>query len=176
MHRVLFLCSLLGIGYVNMFTLTNFVISTLENCDPNNASEMFLRVTKTSGRQYLDFSINFKSPFDEKIGFTTSISSSADGARYTKLFDIRDKYACKGANKYLGQFWYEIQQAAQYPPGVCPMPKRRYRARNHSLDFSKIALQTFPFGKLRIKILVFENAAPENIFYCITTDLFNVDN
>ncbi|KAB0792290.1 hypothetical protein PPYR_14249 [Photinus pyralis] len=68
MHRVLFLCSLLGIGYVNMFTLTNFVISTLENCDPNNASEMFLRVTKTSGRQYLDFSINFKSPFDEKIG------------------------------------------------------------------------------------------------------------
>lgn len=37
------------------------------------------------------------------------------------LFEIHEKDFCKAMNKYLGEFWYGIERAAQLPVGVCPI-------------------------------------------------------
>ncbi|KAF5287296.1 hypothetical protein FQR65_LT02169 [Abscondita terminalis] len=148
------------------FTYTNFIVTGFKNCDSNNRSKQYLEFVTENGKQFLTFDINFPRTLDDTVGTSTLIESSINGRTYTPLFQIRDKSACKTANKYLGEFWYDILRAAQIIPGLCPIPKKRYRASMHYLDYSKISLQTFPFGKLKFGIKVMPNDNPDYVILC----------
>ncbi|KAF2900112.1 hypothetical protein ILUMI_06072, partial [Ignelater luminosus] len=51
-----------------------------------------------------------------------TIDSIINSRSVLPLFVIREKDFCKAMNKYMGEFWYDIERAGQVPPGVCPIP------------------------------------------------------
>ncbi|XP_031355676.1 uncharacterized protein LOC116179995 [Photinus pyralis] len=158
------------------FTHTNFVVKKLVDCDKRNVSKFYSNLRNEGGRQYLDFDAVFPKAMDETVGVLCDIETSLDEKVYAKLFTIRERNCCASMHKYMGEFAYALEQSAGIAPGVCPIPKRKYRARNHYLDFSKISLQTFPFGHLRLTIKVVDNDANSAVLFCITCYIDNVLN
>ncbi|KAF2895433.1 hypothetical protein ILUMI_10742 [Ignelater luminosus] len=57
----------------------------------------------------------------------------------------------------MGEFWYDLERAAQINPGVCPIRAGKYSVHHALLDFKKISLQTFPFGRLRFIFKLIDN-------------------
>ncbi|KAF2891385.1 hypothetical protein ILUMI_14788 [Ignelater luminosus] len=101
------------------------------------------------------------------------IQSRTFGDNFIELFVIHEKNLCKAANTFLGEFWYDIQRAAQAIPGMCPIPSRRYHIRHLELDFRIISLQTFPFGKLRFFLKPLMNKNSE-ILCCLLMEVENL--
>ncbi|KAF5287294.1 hypothetical protein FQR65_LT02167 [Abscondita terminalis] len=160
---------------VRAFTRTNFFIQKLEDCDPRNRSKVSFNLYTRNNEQYCDFDAIVEVPLDERVGARFTIDTTVNGQQYIPLTNIYDKNFCVVCKKYGGEFFYDFQRAMQVNPGTCPMTKRHYRVRNYKMDFSKISLQTFPFGKLRMTVNVIENAN-QNVVFCFRANVENKIN
>ncbi|KAF5287295.1 hypothetical protein FQR65_LT02168 [Abscondita terminalis] len=160
---------------IDAFTHTNFLITRTENCDPLNVTKLSVRFYINDGYQYCNYNCTVPVALDDNVGVEVKIESTINEKQYVELFTMKDKHFCTFTNKYAGQFWYDMQRSMQVMPGSCPVPKRRYQVRNHKLDYSRISLQTFPFGKLRLSIKLSENVNA-NLILCIRMIIENNRN
>ncbi|XP_031352610.1 uncharacterized protein LOC116180219 [Photinus pyralis] len=160
----------------HQFTYTNFFLKEIENCDEKNVSGFFFDIRNEGRRQFLDCNIMIPKPVDETVRLVLDIESTLDERIYTRLFTVRDKNACAAMHKYIGEFFYALERSGGLTPGVCPIRKKRLRIRNHYLDFSKVALQTFPFGHLRITTTLRDSENNDAVLFCMKLYVENVLN
>ncbi|KAF2888464.1 hypothetical protein ILUMI_17709 [Ignelater luminosus] len=66
------------------------------------------------------------------------------------IFTIEDGI-CRIFDRFLGQLIYDMERAIGILPKSCPIPRGSYHAVNYSMNFQTLRLQTFPFGKIRVK-------------------------
>ncbi|KAF5295892.1 hypothetical protein FQR65_LT10380 [Abscondita terminalis] len=160
---------------IHAFTHTNFYINNFEDCDPQNRSKISYRLYSKGGFQYLDFDVTFPIVLDSGVGARFIVEATIDERQYTQLISTYEKNYCLALQRYGGEFWHDFQRSMQISPGVCPIPKRHYKVINHKLNFSNIAVQTFPFGKLRVTVKVMENLN-QNVVMCLKFVLDNKTN
>ncbi|KAF2905815.1 hypothetical protein ILUMI_00351, partial [Ignelater luminosus] len=147
---------------------TNFFIKNLTFCPSSGPVKYSGYVTtENNRRQYMELDINSPIPLDEKINATFIIDSIIDQTVLVPLFEIHEKNFCKAMNKYVGELWYAMQRAMQVPGGVCPIRANHYHMHHHYLDFSRMTLQTFPFGTLRITVHAKDKTRNQMIFCSI---------
>ncbi|KAF2884534.1 hypothetical protein ILUMI_21650 [Ignelater luminosus] len=127
------------------------------------------------GNQYLTADLMTPISWDDNIGSAVSIQSRVTGETFMELFVIREKNLCKAANIYLGEFWYALERAFQMPVRSCPISAGRYHARRAKLDFDRITLQTFPFGRLRFIMGAIDHKSRQNI-WCLLVEVDNPQN
>ncbi|KAF5271190.1 hypothetical protein FQR65_LT05334 [Abscondita terminalis] len=161
--------------FIKAFTYTNFYINKYEDCDPQNRSKLSYRLYVKDNFQYIDYDVTLPVELDHRVGVRFIIESTVNERQYTQLLSTYEKNYCLTMQKYGGEFWYDFQRSMQLIPGSCPIPKRRYRVINNKMNFSKIALQTFPFGKMRITLKVMENAN-QNVVFCVRLLIENKSN
>ncbi|KAF2884661.1 hypothetical protein ILUMI_21521 [Ignelater luminosus] len=107
--------------YVQSQSRTNFKVIRFENCKPDSAIKLNGNVTTEGDRQYATIDLVLPVAADEHIGGTCDIHTLLTNTTAISIFTIREKYACKACNKYMGEFWYDLIRAAQLPVGVCPV-------------------------------------------------------
>ncbi|KAF2887328.1 hypothetical protein ILUMI_18845, partial [Ignelater luminosus] len=90
---------------------TNFFIKNLTFCPSPGPIKYSGYVTTENTRQYLELDINTPIPIDENLNATFFIDSILGNKTTVRLFEIREKEFCKAMNKYLGEFWYDIERA-----------------------------------------------------------------
>ncbi|KAF2906017.1 hypothetical protein ILUMI_00159, partial [Ignelater luminosus] len=154
---------------------TNFFVKNLTFCPSPGPVKYSGYVTTENTQQYLEFDINSPIPLDEKIDATIIIDSILGNKTTVRLFEIHEKVFCKAMNKYLGELWYGIERAAQLPPGVCPIRASHYHVHHYHLDFSKMALQTFPFGILKLSFYAKDKIKNQQVF-CMIILVENIAN
>ncbi|KAF2899436.1 hypothetical protein ILUMI_06745 [Ignelater luminosus] len=90
---------------------------------------------------------------------------------YKHIFSFVERNLCVAIHKYMGEFVYEIERSAQLIPGRCPIPKGVHRIHNVPLNFDRISLQTFPFGKLRFTERAYDKQ--NRMVLCLIIELDN---
>ncbi|KAF2899435.1 hypothetical protein ILUMI_06744 [Ignelater luminosus] len=148
------------------------IAKRFDRCDPkaNYSVDMDFKIKTVHNVQYADGAFKFAVDVGNNIRSNCTIELFTLN-KYRHLFSINEKNLCQALHKYMGELMYEIERNAGMPPRVCPIPKGTYHLHNYHLDFQKMALQTFPFGKLRFTEIGYDQQ--NNICLCI---IIEVDN
>ncbi|KAF2887809.1 hypothetical protein ILUMI_18364, partial [Ignelater luminosus] len=104
-------------------TRTNFEIKRFEFCDHSQGLLKFYGniTTDSYNNQYASYNVSVPYDLDENVGGICDIYSQTIGTHFTKIFSIRENNFCKATNKYMGEFWYDLERAAQITPKTCPI-------------------------------------------------------
>ncbi|KAF2887278.1 hypothetical protein ILUMI_18895, partial [Ignelater luminosus] len=106
------------------------------------------------GYQLVEFNYSSPIPLGNDVMVRCNIYLDI-GTKNTKnwslLFPINEEF-CKFTDKYLRQFFYDMETAVGIIPKSCPIPKGTYHALNYTMNFRTLKLQTFPFGDMKLTV------------------------
>ncbi|KAF2900307.1 hypothetical protein ILUMI_05880 [Ignelater luminosus] len=144
------LCLFTPLSLVLMQGLDYFHIESVSMCEevPNQAVKFYLSPRDSvPGLQRVDINLTSNKPIGENTKLKCTGYSEIN-KRWIRLFHYEDDF-CHTFNTYVGQLFYDMERAAGILPGTCPMPKGNYHIVNFTLDYQKLKLQSFPFGKMK---------------------------
>ncbi|KAF2900306.1 hypothetical protein ILUMI_05879 [Ignelater luminosus] len=154
----------------------NFVVESCKFCE--NITNPTIKVYVTfkdfiPGHQTIEANLSTPITIDESTVLKTSVDIEAKlkRSRWVHLFTVEDDF-CRVIQMYIGEFWYEIQRAAAVAPRTCPIPRGNYHVVNHKLNFEKLKLQTFPFGRLRVTMIT-RDKYTKNVLSCLVCIIAN---
>ncbi|CAH1378029.1 unnamed protein product [Tenebrio molitor] len=104
-------------------------------------------------------------PMDVNENVTLYVKSSRIDKRKSQVnsFVINDAEACTSLTKYVGNLWIDFQSQIGMEPGVCPIKKGNYSAKNIYLDMNKLNVQMLLEGEFKSRV-IFKNATKP--IYC----------
>ncbi|KAK9732015.1 hypothetical protein QE152_g13175 [Popillia japonica] len=145
----------------------------MEMCDPSvNYPLMMTNEIRTEGdKQFLsgkgDFKVDFGANSEYKI--TVNIKKTRDAAEFAPLISFEEPDTCAAIQKYLGDFFNELEKSAGIESGKCPIEKGTYELKDYPLDFKKLAYQSVPEGILQTTQIITDKTTKE-VLLCLVTE------
>ncbi|KAF2900305.1 hypothetical protein ILUMI_05878, partial [Ignelater luminosus] len=147
----------------------NFLIESYEWC--KNLTNPTIKVYVTfkdfiPGHQTIDANLSTPITMGENavLRIYLELEAKLRRDRWVHLITLEDDF-CRMAQMYFGEFWYDLERAAAVLPRTCPIQRGNYHIMNHKLNFAKLKLQTFPFGRLRVTMLM-QDKSTKNVLCC----------
>lgn len=76
------------------------------------------------------------------------------------FYTVEEDNACQALNRYIGEFWHDIESQIGMEKGVCPIKKGIYTSNNLYIDLNRLKIQMFLSGKFKSHVRFMRYSKP----------------